>query len=256
VLGAACIVGFIVGAVPFVTAIGNRVLVNRGGLFGAFIVGALLWRLGIWLIPFVGAGLFVLGAVWGIGGWVLGALATRRAEPIVPALLPASITAASEPPPAWEPPLAPGHRPPDHPTSSEAAAGESSRGPAASGGAADQRPDDAVAFSAVASQPGGGEADTGTADGSGDATAPDSLDERLRRFRAELDQTAPAVAAEEATGREAGSPSQDDRQGPPTEGLPERPDGGAGHDDGAQEGETPDQDEGPAPSDGWGLPSR
>ncbi len=39
-----------VGAVPAVTALGNLVLVRRGGLFGAFLVGAVLWRLGIWLL--------------------------------------------------------------------------------------------------------------------------------------------------------------------------------------------------------------
>jgi hypothetical protein len=96
--------------VPAVTAFGNRILVRRGGLFGAFLVGAVLWRLGIWLIPYVGVVIYVLGMVWGIGGWVLGAMATRRSDPIPAALLPASIAARGDTTPEWEPPLAPGTR--------------------------------------------------------------------------------------------------------------------------------------------------
>ncbi|HSJ71917.1 MAG TPA: hypothetical protein VLA29_09770 [Acidimicrobiia bacterium] len=107
VLLAFVVVGFIIGPVPAVTALGNRVLFTRGGLFGAFLVGAVLWRLGIWLIPFVGGAIYVLGLVWGIGGWVLGAFAARRSEPIPPQLLPASIVAAAEATPDWEPPRAP-----------------------------------------------------------------------------------------------------------------------------------------------------
>lgn len=98
---------FIVGAVPAVTALGNLVLFRRGGLFGAFLAGAVLWRLGIWLIPVVGGALFLLGLVWGIGGWALGALAARRGDPTPAALMPASVVAAAESPPEWEPPRSP-----------------------------------------------------------------------------------------------------------------------------------------------------
>jgi hypothetical protein len=107
VLIAFVVVGFIIGPVPAVTALGNRVLFTRGGLFGAFLVGAVLWRLGIWLIPFVGGAIYVLGLVWGIGGWVLGAFAARRSDPTPPQLLPASVVAAGEATPDWQPPKAP-----------------------------------------------------------------------------------------------------------------------------------------------------
>ena len=58
---------FVVGAVPAVATLGHFVLWRRGGLFGAFLIGAVLWRLAIWIIPYAGAGIFVLGLVWGIG---------------------------------------------------------------------------------------------------------------------------------------------------------------------------------------------
>ncbi len=107
VLIAFVVVGFIIGPVPAVTALGNRVLFTRGGVFGAFLVGAVLWRLGIWLIPFVGGAIYVLGLVWGIGGWVLGAFAARRSDPTPPQLMPASVVVAGDTTPDWEPPLAP-----------------------------------------------------------------------------------------------------------------------------------------------------
>lgn len=100
-------VAFIIGPVPAVTALGNRVLMNRGGLFGAFVIGAVLWRLGIWLIPFVGGFLYLIGFVWGIGAWVMGLSAARRGDPTPAALLPASMIVQDDIPPDWEPPLAP-----------------------------------------------------------------------------------------------------------------------------------------------------
>lgn len=69
---------FIIGPLPAVTALGNRLLLRKGGLFGAFIAGAVAWRLGIWIVPVVGGLLFVVAMVWGIGGWVLGIAAARK----------------------------------------------------------------------------------------------------------------------------------------------------------------------------------
>jgi MFS family permease len=100
-------IAFIIGPVPAVTALGNRVLVNRGGLFGAFVVGAVLWRLGIWLIPVVGGFIYLIALVWGIGAWVMGFAAARRGDPTPPSLLPASLIVEDEIPEDWVPPLAP-----------------------------------------------------------------------------------------------------------------------------------------------------
>ena len=104
---AGAVVLFIVGAVPAVTALGHLILVKRGGLFGAFLVGAVVWRLSIF-IPWLGPFLFLLALVWGIGAWVLGVLAARRSDPLPPALVPAALVARGERAPDWEPPLAPG----------------------------------------------------------------------------------------------------------------------------------------------------
>jgi cytoskeletal protein CcmA (bactofilin family) len=69
---------FIIGPLPAVTALGNLLLLRRGGLFGAFIAGAVVWRLGIWIIPVIGGLIYLLAMVWGIGGWVLGVVASRK----------------------------------------------------------------------------------------------------------------------------------------------------------------------------------
>jgi cytoskeletal protein CcmA (bactofilin family) len=69
----------LVGPVPAVTAFGDRLLRGRGGLFGGFLFGAVLWRLGIWLIPLVGGVLYLVGLVWGTGGWVYGGWRLRFA---------------------------------------------------------------------------------------------------------------------------------------------------------------------------------
>jgi cytoskeletal protein CcmA (bactofilin family) len=86
---------FIIGPLPAVTALGNRILFGKGGLFGAFIAGAALWRLGIWIIPFVGGLLYVLAMVWGVGGWVLGVVAARKPDPST-RLVPEAVEPESE----------------------------------------------------------------------------------------------------------------------------------------------------------------
>jgi hypothetical protein len=53
-----------------VTAAGSRLVRGRAGLYGAFVLGAILWRLGIAVLPIVAGGLYVLALVWGVGGWV------------------------------------------------------------------------------------------------------------------------------------------------------------------------------------------
>ncbi len=98
---------FVIGAVPAVTALGNLVLLRRGGLFGAFLIGAVIWRLSFF-IPWIGGFLFLLGLIWGIGGWALGAVAARRSDPSPVALFPASISERTDRAEDWEPPLAPG----------------------------------------------------------------------------------------------------------------------------------------------------
>lgn len=103
------VAAIVIGPVPAVAAFGNRIMFRRGGLLGAFVVGAVLWRLGIWLIPVVGGALYLLALVWGIGAWIAGAIASRREEGLPMALLPAAMTPATGIPADWKPPFAPGY---------------------------------------------------------------------------------------------------------------------------------------------------
>ena len=108
------VLALLFGPVPAVTAIGVKILRGRWGLFAAFFLGAALWRLGIWLIPLVGFGLYLGGLVVGLGGWVMAIWDQRQQTPLSADLLP---RAAAKPEPAavpspvdWEAPLAPGGR--------------------------------------------------------------------------------------------------------------------------------------------------
>jgi MFS family permease len=102
------LVGFVFGPVPVVTALGDRLLRGRGGLFGAFLLGAVLWRLGIWLIPVVGGVLFLVALVWGIGAWVMAGWQQRRVSRPESELLPPAMGRRDEPvPEGWDYPLPP-----------------------------------------------------------------------------------------------------------------------------------------------------
>ncbi len=108
------VLGLLFGPVPAVTAVGVKLLRGRWGLFAAFIIGAVLWRLGIWLIPLVGFGLYLGGLVVGVGGWVVAIWETRRETPQEADLLPRTepeLSPQGVPTPVgWEAPLAPGSR--------------------------------------------------------------------------------------------------------------------------------------------------
>jgi hypothetical protein len=102
------------GPVPAVTALGLKALRGRWGVFAAFILGSVLWRLGIWLIPLVGFALYLGALVVGTGGWVMAIWELRREAPPPADLLPAAKQhppAESAPAPVdWDAPLAPGTR--------------------------------------------------------------------------------------------------------------------------------------------------
>ncbi len=115
------VLSLLFGPVPAVTAIGIKILRSRWGLFASFILGALIWRLGIWLIPLVGFGLYLGALAVGLGGWAVAIWELRRETPLEADLLP-----RPEPRPdpvgipsplGWEAPLAPGSRRDDNPES-------------------------------------------------------------------------------------------------------------------------------------------
>ncbi len=107
----AMLLGLIFGPIPWVTAGADllfRRLRRKPGLCGAFAIGAVLWRFGIWIIPVVGALLYLVALIWGIGGWVLGGWRIREERDREREVLPeAMIVEEDEIPEGWEYPLAP-----------------------------------------------------------------------------------------------------------------------------------------------------
>ena len=102
------LLALVFGPVPAVAAAGDVVLRRKGGLFGGFVLGAVAWRLGIWLIPFLGVFLYLAALIWGVGGWVLGAWRVRAARPVDREALPPTLIADDDPiPEGWEYPLSP-----------------------------------------------------------------------------------------------------------------------------------------------------
>ena len=63
------LLGFFLGPVPAVAAVGARLRRGRGSVFGAFVLGTIVWRAGIYLLSFVAGALYVLALVWGVGAW-------------------------------------------------------------------------------------------------------------------------------------------------------------------------------------------
>jgi cytoskeletal protein CcmA (bactofilin family) len=101
--------------VPAVTALGSRLLRRlQWGLFASFVFGAVIWRLGIWLIPLVGFVLYLGALATGLGGWLIAIWEQRRETMPADDLLPrqkAVIGAGAIPSPIdWDAPLAPGTR--------------------------------------------------------------------------------------------------------------------------------------------------
>ena len=88
--------GLLLSPVPAVTAAGDWALRGRGGLFGAFLLGGLVWRLGVEIIPWVGLLLYIAALAWGTGGWVMAAWQERQRAAPPQALLPPSMQVAEE----------------------------------------------------------------------------------------------------------------------------------------------------------------
>lgn len=97
--------GLIFGPIPAVAAIGVKLLRGRAGLFAGFVVGAIVWRLGIWLVPFIGFVIYLGALAAGVGGWIMSTWRTRAEGPT-----PTKLVAPPhrQPAPAdWQPPLPP-----------------------------------------------------------------------------------------------------------------------------------------------------
>ena len=109
----AMVLGLMFGPVPSVTVFGDLLLRRRAGLFGAFVLGAVLWRAAIWGLSLLGIGaagalLFLVAHVWGVGGWALGGWRLRAARGRELEALPEGMLVEPDDlPEGWEYPLAP-----------------------------------------------------------------------------------------------------------------------------------------------------
>ncbi len=79
---AVMVVGLFFGSVPFVSAVGTRILRGRGGLYGGFILVAVTGRLLAALWSPLGVAIYAVALLWGIGGWLVGIRDARRATPM------------------------------------------------------------------------------------------------------------------------------------------------------------------------------
>ncbi len=75
------VVGLFLGPIPAVAAAGERLLGGRGGILGGFVVGALLWRGGMWLLSLAAAVVYLVPLVIGLGAFTIGAWEGRKGNP-------------------------------------------------------------------------------------------------------------------------------------------------------------------------------
>jgi hypothetical protein len=99
------IIAVLFGPIPALAAAGNAMTRGRAGLLGGFVVGVLVWRLVVWVMPVLGLLISIALLVFGIGGWLTSWWDRRRARlsraPESPA---AAVAGESQ---EWEAPLPP-----------------------------------------------------------------------------------------------------------------------------------------------------
>lgn len=102
ILGFGLLLSLVVGPIPAVAVLGDLLARRRAGLFGAFVLGAVVWRGGIWGLSLAGVGAlgaiaFLIAHVWGTGGWVVGGWRVRQARSRQRDALPAAMTVVDVP---------------------------------------------------------------------------------------------------------------------------------------------------------------
>lgn len=73
------VLGLLFGTIPLLAAVGRRILGDRGGDFGGFLISAVLAQLIVYVWPLLGAVVFVVALVWGVGAWITAAWRVRAA---------------------------------------------------------------------------------------------------------------------------------------------------------------------------------
>jgi hypothetical protein len=72
------LVALLLGPIPAVAWLGTRILGGKGGLVGGFVLGALVWRGAMWLLPVVAAALYLAALTVGVGSFAMAAWEQRR----------------------------------------------------------------------------------------------------------------------------------------------------------------------------------
>jgi hypothetical protein len=76
------VVGLFLGPIPAVAAAGESLLRGRGGALGGFVVGALLWRAGLWALSLVAAVFYLVPLLVGVGAFTIAAWEARRGSAV------------------------------------------------------------------------------------------------------------------------------------------------------------------------------
>ena len=104
----AAVTAVLLGPIPALAALGDRLTRGRAGLLGGFVIGVVVWRALVWAVPLLGLLVSFLLLVFGIGGWLTSWWA-RRSQRRRARLLPAPVESdeGEGGETDWEPPLPP-----------------------------------------------------------------------------------------------------------------------------------------------------
>lgn len=72
----------LLGPIPAVTRIGSVVTSGRGGSAGALVIGAVVWRGTMWVLPLVAALVYVAALLVGLGSYALAGWSLRSERPV------------------------------------------------------------------------------------------------------------------------------------------------------------------------------
>jgi cytoskeletal protein CcmA (bactofilin family) len=74
------VIAIVLGPIPAVTRFGEVLLRGRGGLAGGLVVGAIVWRSAMWVLPLVAGVVYLAALLVGLGAYVRAGWELRRAH--------------------------------------------------------------------------------------------------------------------------------------------------------------------------------
>ncbi len=94
------------GPIPALSAAGNAATRGRAGLFGGFLIAAVVWRILMWLFPLLGAIAGLAAYTWGVGAWLVAGWDDRKRALVSAPMVP-DLRVKDDDQSGWEPPLPP-----------------------------------------------------------------------------------------------------------------------------------------------------